>query len=93
MKVSLRVRKRYFDLIVAGVKVVEYRKDSFYWKRMLMDNRPTEAVFLCGKKIHRRKILDVLYIKTPKGFSEQGKKDVPTKMCYAIHLGEVAEHG
>lgn len=45
------------------------------------------GVFLCGKRIHRRKILSVALMKTPEDFSDQGKKDVDTKTCFAFYLG------
>lgn len=45
------------------------------------------AVFICGKRIHRREIIQIRRIITPDFFSEQGKKDVNTEMCWAIHLG------
>ena len=89
--VSLRVRKRYFDDIVSGKKQVEYRKCSLYWlRRFIVDDPPEVAVFVCGKRVHRRKIVEVKLVRTPANFSEQGKKDVPTSDCFAIHLGGAA---
>jgi hypothetical protein len=32
MKLSFRIRKRYFDLIVKGEKTVEYRRDIEFWQ-------------------------------------------------------------
>lgn len=46
------------------------------------------GVFICGKRIHRRKIMRVALQKTPGDFSAQGKIDVDTKTCFAFHLGE-----
>lgn len=89
-----RIRKRYFDDIVSGRKKVEFRKLSLFWLKRLtekdvtMENREKIAVFICGKRVHRRKITKWNVIPTPSNFSEQGKKDVPTEMCFAIHLGE-----
>jgi len=95
VSVVLRVRKRYYDAIVNGTKNVEYRKDSSFWLRRLarlsstaMNPEPAIAVFICGKRVHRRKITRIDHVPTPKGFSEQGRKDVPTMFCWAIHLGE-----
>ena len=45
------------------------------------------AVFICGKRVHRRTITLIQKIDTPTWFSEQGKNDVSTQKCYAIHLG------
>jgi len=84
-----RVRKRYFGAIVRGEKKVEYRKDSRFWARRLVSNpQPTVAIFLCGRQVHRRQITSIEFIETPKGFSKQGRKDIPTTYCWAIHLGE-----
>ena len=46
------------------------------------------GVFICGKRIHRREITNIAIMKTPDDFSDQGKKDVDTKFCFAFHLGE-----
>jgi len=87
--VVFRVRKQYFDAIISGEKTVEYRKDSSFWLRRLAPNpKPDVAVFLCGKRVHRRRITYITRSLTPYDFSEQGKKDVPTRFCWAIRLGE-----
>jgi len=80
-----RIRSRYFDAIVSGKKRVEYRKDIDFWKKRILGAEV--AVFICGKRVHRRKILEVERIKTPEWFSDQGKMDVDTPTCLAIHLG------
>jgi hypothetical protein len=88
-RVVFRIRKRYFDAIVDGSKRVEYRKDSVFWfRRFVLRPPPDIAVFICGKRVHRRRITRIEAVITPGGFSEQGKKDVSTPLCYAIHLGE-----
>jgi hypothetical protein len=46
-----------------------------------------EAVFICGKQIHRREVTGIERTLTPKYFSEQGKLDVNTPTCLAFHLG------
>lgn len=104
-KLVFRVRKRYFDDIVNGRKIIEYRNDSPFWEKRvfgfdppLADNVKAPihtifpngnwiAVFICGKQIHRRQIMEIDRIKTPNSFSEQGKKDVNTPYCFAFHLG------
>lgn len=87
--VVFRIRKQYFDAIVRGEKTVEYRRDSMFWLRRLAPNpKPDVAVFICGKRVHRRKIIKIDHPLTPSNFSEQGKKDVSTRFCWAIHLGE-----
>lgn len=84
----LRIRKRYFDAIVSGEKTTEFRRASPFWKKRIVGKELLDtAVFVCGKQVHRRKITLIQEIETPSWFSEQGKKDVDTPTCYAIHLG------
>lgn len=82
---ALRIRKRYFDAIVSGEKTVEFRKASPFWRKRIRDT--DVAVFVCGKRTHRRKITYIQEIKTPDWFSDQGKQDVDTETCFAIYLG------
>lgn len=108
-----RIRKKYFDLIVRGEKIVEYRRDSPFWQKRIFNSDPGNehlrenvenperlfkfeglkgegftAVFICGKRIHRREVVRISRIKTPLYFSDQGKKDVDTETCFAFHLGD-----
>lgn len=96
--IALRIRKEYFDAIITGDKTVEYRPDSRYWRTRLgypepfppnHPKFPKRAVFVCGKRVHRRKTRKVDRIPRPDGFSPQGQQDVPTPMCYAIYLETV----
>lgn len=89
LKLVFRIRKRYFDAIVNGKKKTEFRKDSEFWRKRILgkEHLLDEAVFICGKRIHRRRIIDIIRMKTPFGFSEQGKSDVDTVNCFAISLG------
>jgi hypothetical protein len=48
---------------------------------------PIIGVFICGKRIHRRTVEQIVRMSTP-SFSEQGKKDVNTPFCFAFHLGQ-----
>ena len=92
-RLVFRIRKKYFDAIVSGEKMTEFRPDSPFW-RSRIDNKgkPNEpawiAVFICGKRVHRREITLIQKVETPTGFSEQGKEDVSTPQCYAVHLGK-----
>jgi hypothetical protein len=90
--VSLRVRKVYFDQIVAGTKREELRKDSEFWRKRLWLSNPRIATFVCGKSVHRRWItgigLDYPERVLGRPLSEQGKKDIPTEMCFVIYLGD-----
>lgn len=99
-KLSFRVRKPYFDKIVSGEKIVEYRRDSRFWqshvwpglppeqqKTLDLAGDPWQGNFICGRRVHRREINLIKRVKTPENFSEQGKKDVPTPTCIAFFLG------
>lgn len=82
----LRIRKQYFDAIVSGEKTTEFRKDSDFWKKRIPGAEV--AVFICGKRVHRRFIRSIARIETPDWFSDQGKEDVDTPKCLAIELGQ-----
>jgi len=94
--VSLRVRKIYFDKIVAGTKRIELRKDSPFWRKRLWEGEPVStATFVCGKQVHRRWVVGIS-LGRPENFlgkplSEQGKKDIPTEYCFGIYLGDVVK--
>ena len=98
-----RVRKQYFERIVAGDKTIEYRRDSPFWRKRLekIEKVPDRewlreewmpqnliGVFICGKRVCRKRIIYIERIHTPESFSEQGKHDVDTPTCLAFHLGQ-----
>lgn len=92
--ISFRIRRIYFDQIVAGTKKIELRKDNEYWDKRLFYNisLPLIAVFVCGKDVHRRIITGCRRMAKPEDIlgrelSEQGKKDVGDK-CIAVYLGD-----
>ena len=84
-----RIRQRYFDAIIKGEKRTEFRRASPFWRKRIEGKGEglNTAVFICGKRIHRRQITLIQEVETPSFFSEQGKKDVDTPTCFAIHLG------
>jgi hypothetical protein len=89
MSLVFRIRKQYFDAIVSEEKTTEFRRASPFWRKRIEGKGEAlkTAVFICGKQVHRRKITLIQEIETPSWFSEQGKKDVDTPTCFAIHLG------
>ncbi len=107
--ISFRIRRIYFHQIVEGTKTFEIRPSSPYWDKKFIGNGSKEqnrrwenfingqAVFVCGKDVHRRRIVDIRYghphMYLGRELSEQGKKDIPTEFCYCIKLGEVVEKG
>jgi hypothetical protein len=91
--ISLRIRKIYFDQIVAGTKKVELRQHTEFWRKRLLEGpKPEIAVFICGDQIHRRWIRSISEGNPEeilgRPLSEQGKADVGD-LCYAIWLGDV----
>ena len=85
-----RIRKRYFDAIVSGEKTTEFRPGTQFWRSRIDGKgivKDWVAVFICGKRVHRRLITLIQKVDTPSWFSDQGKKDVYTPKCYAVHLG------
>lgn len=94
--VSFRIRRQYFDQIVAGTKTEEIRTDKLYWRKILLSNNPPKvAVFVCGKEVHRRHITTI-YLEDPekvlgRPLSQQGQQDVLSNPAIIISLGGVYE--
>jgi len=97
-----RIRTQYFNAILNGSKTIEYRRDSCFWQKRIkklekVSNREAwmpenlMAVFICGRRIVRKRIIYIERISTPENFSEQGKKDVDTKTCLAFHLTKISK--
>ncbi len=100
--ISFRIRRIYYDQIVEGTKTFELRPMSPYWEKKFWGLRKDEfiggqAVFVCGKDVHRRRITGITSGKPEKflgrPLSEQGRKDIHTRYCYRIKLEEVVEKG
>lgn len=94
MKIAVfRVRLEYFLQIESGLKNVELRRDSPFWrKRLLGHNPPDTALFLCGPRKLYLRIVEIRGGQDPEAvlgrpLSAQGKKDIPTPKCIAIYLG------
>lgn len=100
-KVLFTVRRRYFDAIVSGEKTEEIREHKPHWMWLLGTEPPQQAVFMCGRDIHRRHILNIYVGEAERvlgrAVSEQGRKDLNylpgeyTKACIIIELGEAEE--
>jgi len=95
-----RIRRQYFNAISNGSKTIEYRRDSPFWQKRIrkLEKVPNRegwmpenlvAVFICGKRVLRKRIIYIERIPTPENFSEQGKKDVDTKTCLAFHITKI----
>jgi len=88
MKVSFRIRSEYFNAIRDGTKWFEIRKWSDFWiprylkvRKSLEHNCRVQAVFVCGKKVLRKLIVDVevwdnAELALGRIPSDQGKRDL-----------------
>jgi hypothetical protein len=97
---SFRVRRQYYDQIVAGTKTFELRPATFHWDKRFGDGKHEDyiggtASFLCGKDVHRREMEAIEEVNTEKRLgrplSEQGRKDIPTDTAWCVELGEEVE--
>lgn len=90
-RVSFRIRRKYFDLIVKGIKTNEIRTDKPYWSWLLGDEPPLIATFVCGKDVHRRWIKRIFKDDPERvlgrQLSEQGRQDVLSNPAIIIELG------
>lgn len=104
MKVSFRIRRIYFDQIVRGEKTIEFRRWCPYWFRVAFrvgvcfnsePPVPVVAVFVCGKNVHRRRLVrkPTYYADAQAALgrapSVQGAKDLGTGQVIGFHLGAV----
>ena len=91
-KVSFRIRKIYFDQIIAGTKPFELRSYTPFWIKRLLWDPPDIAVFVCGPKTHQRWIKKIKVGKPVeflgRELSKQGKQDITTELCIATYLGK-----
>ena len=97
-KVAFTVRKKYFELIVAGSKSNEIRRATPHWRKVAA-RQPNLAVFLCGRlKPHWREVLQVT-VEEDEGAAErilgrplssQGLQDVGSGPVVVFWLGEHA---
>lgn len=98
-RISFRIRKIYFDQIVLGQKTVEVRRATKFWAvRMtraatdLVRGIPVQAVFLCGRQVHRRQITSIEYYDNPQLVlgrlpTPTGLKDIGSGKVIGFHLG------
>ncbi|MCK5608490.1 hypothetical protein KAR91_41800 [Candidatus Pacearchaeota archaeon] len=103
-RLVFRIRKVYFDQIVAGTKKVELRKFSSFWRVRVRNLKSVGVcgggslimeevlgVFICGKRIHRRKVI-AIGMGNPKDFLERELSDQGKAdvgdVCFAFYLGD-----
>jgi hypothetical protein len=98
-RLSFRIRQNYFEEIVFGVKDSEVRRASKFWNkrvyralRELNAGNRVVAVFVCGKKVHRRYVRNVWrYDSAAEALfrkpSKQGRKDLGRGAVWKFRLG------
>lgn len=72
--VTLRIKKKYFDLIACGQKKVEYRECKEFYQRL----------FEQGQPVRRLK----LHYQSPRQLTVSVKKIKQSRSHYEIHLGD-----
>lgn len=100
-RLSFRIRRTYFDQIVAGTKRSEIRRDSPFWHRradkafnILLHGGGVVAVFVCGPLVHRRALAGIREWPTAKEAlgrapSEQGLADIGDGPVLEFLLGAI----
>jgi hypothetical protein len=99
-RLSFRIRKIYYDQIVAGTKTAEFRKASPFWvvraghaMEALENGELVTATFVCAKEVHRRKVVRTNSYKNARDAlgrepSDQGRQDLGIGYILGFHLGD-----
>lgn len=87
MHTSLRIQKKYMDLIRLGEKRVEYRKNSKFYQRMF--SKPLREITLHYQRAERLtfQVRSIRLIDRPARF--EGDSMLPTKQVFAISIGRI----
>lgn len=85
--ITLRIKKKYFDLILDGQKTIEYRAQKFYYTRMFQrgDDIKTLTLHYQSPRKLRADVVSIRLIETPLWILEDGSFDIGP-FCYAIAL-------
>ena len=92
------VRRQYYDAMLSGVKTWEARRASKRWLTMCYEPVPEIAVIMCGRLIHRRRIIGTDLYLSRDGFereflgrpcSEQERADIGDGAVVVFHLREM----
>jgi hypothetical protein len=86
-----RVRRLYFDAIVAGTKTHEIRAKTAHWDKVVA-RYPILFTFVCGKRVHTRQIVEITWWDDAaealgREPSEQGREDLGYGPVYDFRLG------
>lgn len=83
----LTLKRKWFDLILAGIKLEEYREIKPYWDSRLKDREYDQIKFRHGYSADARSVLvECEGIRIGQGRPEWGAGD---KQCYIIDLGRI----
>ncbi len=98
-KLSFRIRKIYYDQIVAGTKTAEFRAVKPFWIQRVLkavneiqQGHEVRAVFVCGSRTHCRAVITVRYWRNAQEAlgrppSEQGHADLGDGPVFGFELG------
>ena len=81
--IATTIKKIYLDQIEAGLKVVEYRACSDFWKKRINGKHHGTIMFISGHRIRAFEVVKIEIIDTPVALHEL----ITTDKCFAIHLG------
>lgn len=94
-RITLRIKKKYFDQILKGTKQIEFRDSTDFYKRLLRDRSEISELKLHYQK-PRQLVCDVTRIElvslkrarelSPKDFEGDVSDEVKTSRLFAIHL-------
>ena len=84
----LNVKKKWFDMILSGVKKEEYREVNDYWGNRIMDICHDTVTFSNGYAKNRPQFeIELLYKDVRYGKVEWGAK--PNEVCIVLELGKI----
>ncbi len=81
--IATTIKGIYLDHIERGIKTVEYRACSEFWKKRIEGKHHGAILFISGRRCKAFKIAQIEIIETPSALREL----IPTEKCFAIHLG------
>jgi ASC-1-like (ASCH) protein len=87
---TLRIKKKYFDLILSGEKTIEYRDFKPYYQRIFQKKYDYLRLHYQSSRSLIIKIEGVRKIKTPKFILATGIEF--SNHCYAIKLGDLIHY-
>ena len=80
---STTIKRNYFEQILRGEKVYEYKAATPFWTKRIT-KRPEAICFLCGRESAKFNITSIELIERDASLSSL----IPTKQVYKIGIGE-----